>query len=159
MKERLRSLQGLKALAIILMFYWHCPINNSPVDLGARICEFFFVASGFTMAYSYLQGDKLATFKETLGYTKRKLFQIYPLYFVAFILCIRPRYLALTIKSIVTILLNLTMLQAWSFDSEVSMSFNGTSWFVSCLMFCYLMTFIFFRIIRGGGVQSTYAIQ
>ena len=42
------SLNGLKAAAMILVFWWHSPMNkpDSP-DLGLRMCEIFFVLSGF----------------------------------------------------------------------------------------------------------------
>lgn len=45
--QRIGSLAGLKVIALLLLFWWHSPIPNPNVDIGARVCEFFFVVSGF----------------------------------------------------------------------------------------------------------------
>ena len=51
--KRIDSLTGLKAIAMLSLFWWHSPIPNPPADLGARACEILFVASGFLVGYNY----------------------------------------------------------------------------------------------------------
>ena len=52
-KRRIVSLASLKVIALFSLFWWHSALPNPGVDLGARACEFFFVVSGFLVAYNY----------------------------------------------------------------------------------------------------------
>lgn len=86
--QRIGSLSGLKVIALILLFWWHSPIPNPHVDIGARACEFFFVVSGFLVSYNYSNKMMPATWKESCLYVKKKLSRMWPLHFVAFLICL-----------------------------------------------------------------------
>lgn len=70
--SRIHSLSGLKVIAILLIFWWHSWLNNPPCDLGARCCEFFFVASGFLVYYSH-KDTSSCTWKASFNAVLRKL--------------------------------------------------------------------------------------
>lgn len=61
-----------------------------------------------------------------------------------------------TVKLVSIIGTNLLYLQSW-IPSE-GWTLNGATWFLSDLLFCYLTTFIFFRIIKKIGSKSTIVI-
>ena len=133
------SLAGLKALCLVLLFWWHGPVPSPKVDLGARTCEFLFIASGFLVGYNGYYKTIPATWKESVRYVGRKLASFWPLHLFAMLAVMfvltDP---ILSWKNLVDAAINLLLLQAWS--SKTHFSFNGASWFLSALMFCYFLT-------------------
>lgn len=138
--SRIESISGIKAIALMLVFIWHTGVIKAP-DLGARMCELFFVCSGVLEAINH-HGKCEYTMEETVSIIKRKLARIYPLYIVSFLLAAPLGALGMkewTIENNTTAaVLNLLMMQAWF--SNLQFSFNGVSWFVADLMLCYLIT-------------------
>lgn len=140
---RIGSLMGLKVIAILLLFWWHSDIPNPVIDLGARTCEFFFVVSGFLVAYNYSSSSSLhGTWKESCMYVKSKLCGMWPLHFVAFLISLTliPLSNIISLKTILQAMMNLFLLQSWSLDSQTFFAFNGTSWFLSSILFCYFIS-------------------
>ncbi len=154
--KRITSLDGLKAIMMVLIFCWHTPYNpNSPVgepiaDIGARMCEVLFVASGFLVGYRYYNRPMPATIKQSWSYVSGKIAKIWPLHFITFL--VAAVYLAkadpkafFTLSNAFNAVINLLLLQAWSADP---LSFNGVAWFISALMFCYFMAPLLMAIFR-----------
>lgn len=145
-QKRLVAFDGLKVLAALFIFWFHSPISSFGLDLGGRMCEFYFVVSGFLMFYNR-RGKTELTGAEEL---RNKVIQLWPLHFFCF--SIRFIY---SIRGISTYepflwkaLLNVFCLQAWFSNSEVYLSFNMVSWFLSALLFCYYVSPHWTRIIR-----------
>lgn len=138
--NRITSVSGIKAVALILVFVWHTGVLKAP-DLGARMCELFFVCSGVLEALNH-HGKYSYTLDETVSIVKSKLAKLYPLYFVTFLMAALLGGVGLkewTIADNTTAaVLNLLMMQTWF--SNLQFSFNGVSWFVADLMLCYLIT-------------------
>lgn len=138
--NRIASISGIKAIALVLVFVWHCGVLQTP-DLGARMCELFFVCSGVLEALNH-HGNYSYTLDETVSITKKKLAGVYPLYLVTFLLAALLGAVGLkkwTIRdNTIAAVINLMMLQPWF--SNLQFSFNGVSWFVADLMLCYLIT-------------------
>lgn len=145
---RILSIDGLKAIGALLIFWWHSPLPNPPVDLGARICEFFFVAAGFLYYYSHYTHPVPCSFYAMAEYVRKKLIQIYPIHLVGFI-AEGFRLTAsqwLTADTAIKAGLHLSLLHAWSPNQNVYWAFNGVSWFVSSLIFCYFVGAIVMRL-------------
>lgn len=138
--NRITSVSGIKAVALILVFVWHAGVLKAP-DLGARMCELFFVCSGVLEALNH-HGKYSYSLDETVSIVKSKLAKVYPLYFVTFLMAALLGGVGLkewTIAGNTTAaVLNLLMMQTWF--SNLQFSFNGVSWFVTDLMLCYLIT-------------------
>lgn len=134
------SLTGLKVIAMLLLFWHHSTIPKLPVDIGARTCEFLFVVSGFLVGYNYFYIERPATWKESFQYAYSKFLKFWPLHFFAMLLVmglrVRPIF---TFSNLMTAVLNISLLQAWSPYQEIYFSYNGASWFLSALLFCYFM--------------------
>lgn len=144
--QRIESLTGLKAVAMLLLF-WHHSVLPLPehVDIGARACEFMFLVSGFLVGYNnfYKEGTE-PTWNDSVQYVKKKVLKFWPLHMIALLMVLCKQLLykevnLLSIKTIVALVADASLLQAWSPSSEIFFSFNGASWFLSALMFCYFM--------------------
>ncbi len=143
-RKIIRSLSGLKALAMIALFWWHSPLKNPSVDLGARMCEVLFVMSGFLVAFNHWENGIPADYDAAFDYVKKKLIKVWPLHFFAFLIDVVSSVVSgsniFTWKYFITAIVNLSFLQAWSTDRFVYFSFNGATWFLSALFFCYYVS-------------------
>ena len=136
--QYISSLAGLKALCLVLLFWWHAPIPRPEVDLGARTCDFLFIASGFLVGYNGYYKTIPMTWNESARYVGRKLASFWPLHLLtmlAVMFCSTNPILSW--KNLIDAGINLLLLQAWS--PKTHFSFNGASWFLSALMFCYFL--------------------
>ena len=137
----IKSLTGLKAIAMLLIFWQHAPIKNPPIDLGARMCELLFICSGFLIGYKYLSAkiQKEATWQDSFRYLKKKALQLYPIHIICTIIVFlflgtAPIFSG---ESLIRLIFNLLFMQSWMPGSINYFSFNGVTWFVSSLLFCY----------------------
>lgn len=141
-KQRIVSLASLKVIALSSLFWWHSALPNPGVDLGARACEFFFVVSGFLVAYNYSSKTINPTWKQSILYVRKKLSAMWPLHLVMFVICLAlmPASEIINTKTIFEALMNLSLLQSWSPNTHTFFAFNGTSWFLSTILFCYFIS-------------------
>ena len=82
------------------------------------------------------------TWKASFMYAIKKIIRFWPLHFCVLLImflrtiiingCIQP-------SNILIALDNALLLQAWSLNQDVYFSYNGASWFLSALIFCYFM--------------------
>ena len=157
--KRIGSLDGLKAIMMLMIFCWHTPYNpDSPIgtpsaDLGARACEVLFVVSGFLIGCRHYYRPIPAGLRQTWDYASGKIAKVWPVHFIAFLVILA--YLAasdpqdlLTVSAAWKAVVNLCLLQAWSSDP---FSFNSVAWFVSALMFCWFMSPLLMSVLRRPG--------
>jgi peptidoglycan/LPS O-acetylase OafA/YrhL len=135
--QALPSLGALRVFAVCLVFLRHERASYSVwreirvFDLGFVAVSFFFILSGFVLAWS--QRDE-----ETRGDFYRKRFaRIYPVHLATWLL-IFPlyAYAGLHIAGGVAAL-TLVLIQAWVPMQSVYFGMNGVTWFLSCLAFFY----------------------
>ena len=147
-KEHIYSLSGLKVIAILLMFWYHSKIPNPDISMGSRLCEIFFVCSGFLVFYNNARKISTPTWKDSVCYWLKKVCAMYPLhifgFLIACLLVVRSINGALLFKAI----LNLSFLNVWSSNPDVAMCFNGLSWFLSVLLFCYFISPLLIWLIK-----------
>ena len=150
----LNGLAGLKFLAVVMIFLWHSELPDPPVDLGARMCEFFFVTSGLLMAYNYLLRKEVpGGLKGSWAFMWKRFKKVWPLHFVMFLAFLageKLRYGVFGLRDLLSAVLNLTLTQAWSWDREIVMDYNGVTWFLSALMVCYFFTPLFLKQLSGS---------
>lgn len=142
MKRKVKSVVGLKAIIMFGLFWWHSWLENPPFDLGARACEILFVVSGFLVSYNHYGKNEDFSWERSITYTKGKFIQMWPLHFISFLIYIVASQYPLFEDKIQWIIaaLNLSFLQAWFRNEAIFFSFNGASWFLSALLFCYFIT-------------------
>lgn len=148
--KRIKSINGLKAIMMLFIFYWHSPMKNPSADLGARMCEVLFVVSGFLVGYNYYDRPMPATFKQSWSYVSGKIARVWPIHLIAFLMM--TVYMVrsdpqefFSINTAYNAVVNICLLQAWSEDA---FSFNGAAWFISALLFCYYISPLLLTILK-----------
>ena len=148
-RQNIHSLSGIKVIAMLLLFWLHSTIPDPSVDLGNVSCAILFLTSGFLVGYNYYHVDVPASWKESVKYATGKIIKFWPAHFLALILVaivvIRPLF---TFSTMFTALLNLSLLQAWSNNIAVFFSFNGASWFLSALIYCYFLSPLLLKLAK-----------
>ena len=146
--KRIESLAGMKVICMLLLFLWHGPFPHPKTDLGARTCEFLFLASGFLVAYNGFYKQVPATWAESFRYVGKKLADFWPLHAITMLAVMfvfdNP---ILTQKNLINGVINLLLLQAWS--EKTMFSYNGPTWFLSALLFCYFLAPFLLRLAKN----------
>lgn len=165
--KRIYSLEGLRTIAFLIVFIAHTSTTSISGACGVSI---FFVLSGFLMSYNYF-GDsekknqiiQQNNIIDALKFAINKIKKLYLLHVIMTIACLPFELYAARLKSIAiwylfrNLLLNLTFLQAWVPVKSVYFSFNGVSWYLSALIFCYFI-FPFFYALCVKTKQNTRVI-
>ncbi len=142
--NNINSLTGLKAIAMLMIFWWHAPLRNLPADMGARMCELLFVCSGFLVGYNFSRRDEgdEPTWRQSFNYFKKKFLQVWPLHAICTMLALIFLSTAPVFNdhTAIQLLFNLSLLQSWLPGYANRFSFNGASWFISSLLFCYFLS-------------------
>ncbi|MFH9608892.1 acyltransferase family protein [Streptomyces sp. NPDC017448] len=139
--ERLPTLTGMRWLAALSVFVYHAVWETFPAELfgetGGRLASnlgwvgvsFFFVLSGFVLAWSAKPGDTVRRF------WRRRLLKIYPNHLVTLTAAL---LLALWAGAQVTgVLPGALLIQSWWHDPSISMGGNPVSWSISCELVFY----------------------
>lgn len=150
--NRLYGLSGLKVIAMCLIFLWHSDMEKPPVDLGARACEFFFVAAGFLYAYAHHSRPVPCTAEGVFTYVKRKVASIWPIHFLCMLLTLLylPAAQWLCRDGALMAALNLSLIHSFINNPAVYHAFNGVSWFASTIVVCYALAPLAGRMMRDG---------
>lgn len=153
--ERIDSLTGLRAIAMLTVFCSHLSyLDETPfhglytlIDNGRFGVNFFLVLSGFVLALRYsniLNGSMI----QYIYFIKKRVSKIYIPYFITMILAI-PLYItivtsgesSLDVKLMVNrLIINLGMIQSAIPFLKYSTSINEVSWFISTIFIIYLFT-------------------
>ena len=132
--RKLKSLQGLRALATIGIFLFHSGLLLE----GTFPVTFFFMLSGFMMYYTKHELNGFKDFASwNKGYVWKKIKQFYPLHFITFVMaCFIGRVWLRPLKdTIISGVLNLLLIN--SFVPEYALVFNGVSWYLGITLFLY----------------------
>ncbi len=166
-QKKILSLQGLRAVMFFLIFFFHSDLyldryfvfNRFFIGGGCLAVSVFFVLSGFVTG---LSNKKVHSISEYIYYIKNKIGKFYLSHLIFLILSIPLSYYFFLheIKGKVSLILDLVLMQSWVSDSAVWRSYNGLAWFLSTLLFCYLMVpvaqYLFDKICEGK--QKKYLV-
>ncbi len=148
----IKSLTALRFLAAFYVSLFHVH-NFSGIDLGALniflsngylAVDFFFVLSGFILAYTYAQSyiDKTFSYKE---FVIKRIARVYPVHLVCLFLMIgiyaisnaASYQLEQHTTDFYDFILNLSMLHSWGLNNHLT--YNEPSWSISAEFFAYIM--------------------
>ena len=150
--NKLDQLTSLRFFAALMIVYHHSTgqfgiKGISGINFGQGV-SFFFVLSGFILAYVY---PKLESWIEIKRFLRARVARLWPGYVASFLLGFWLAPYAWDTKIAIT---NLLMVQAWIPMSSYYFSYNAVSWSISTEFFFY---FIFsFLIINWN---STWLIK
>ena len=156
-RSRLPSLTGLRFLAALSVFFFHITLSNSPIPPNEPInpfrdpgladtlelvfskagylgVSFFFVLSGFVIAWSYCPGEPHARF------WRRRLLKIFPNHLVTW--AVAMALFAAAITSPTGYITNFLLLNSFVPDATVYVAVNPPSWTL-CSELLFYMSFPF----------------
>tara|TARA_B100000927_G_C16452830_1_gene464565 strand:+ start:545 stop:1621 length:1077 start_codon:yes stop_codon:yes gene_type:complete len=148
--NHLESLRGIAAITVVL-FHWEVNsiLNNNFTKNGWIMVDFFFVLSGFIIAYNYQ--NKIFSFQTLLNFQKKRFYRLYPIhviflfvwllwYFVQFLYEQYTgnigKYPAFDKDTFPNFVLNIFLLQNIFLDK---LTFNSPSWSISSEFYTYLL--------------------
>jgi peptidoglycan/LPS O-acetylase OafA/YrhL len=140
---RMEALDSLRGLCALLVALFHYPLegkisNSAFVENSYLFVDFFFVLSGFVIAYTSearLQAGQLGTFLQ------RRALRLYPLHLATlafFVLAavVAGQFNADEQHSALAVLSNITLTQGWGFHH--SLTWNNPAWSASVEWALYL---------------------
>ncbi|SDU97136.1 acyltransferase family protein [Pseudomonas vancouverensis] len=157
--EAIPALTGLRFFAALMVFFSHYPIAgvNDSFSIffasGYSGVTFFFVLSGFIIAYNYSNRFEISPVAETPKYLWARFSRVYPVYFItmAFVWFLQG--------ADGPILIYLFALQAWHPDIPVIGGLNSPAWSISVEFFLYIsFPFIMVFFTKIGIMKSKFRI-
>lgn len=141
----IQSVQSLRFLFIMLVIFSH--IYGKVFDFGGECgVSFFFILSGFILSYAY--GKKVLDGNfQTMAFVKRQLTKFYPLHLLTFVVMVVLDARLNCYYEWYRLLPNALLLQSWIPDDSFFFVANGSSWFLSDLLFFYLIFAVAFRLL------------
>lgn len=155
------SLRGWAALMVVFVhfrYYLHSSIDPDEITLyfykGYLWVDFFFILSGFVMAYVYdIEHPRRYSMRDTLHYLIARIARIYPLHFITLLATVLFfTLLALinwgsgkeacclfddSLRTAESLAANLFLIHSWGMFDWVT--WNFPSWSLSAELFCYLI--------------------
>lgn len=174
-KKTLVPLTSLRFVAAFMVLCHH----YYGFDAGYVGVTFFFVLSGFILAYNY-ENTEWSPLERRHFWWKR-VARVYPTHILTLVASLPFAVLAflkgdatfvLALKQTLNLILNILLLQSWVPVREIYFGFNAVSWSISTEAFFYFMfplimlvmkdnsskTFFLFMIIWGGALVVMAAI-
>ena len=121
------------AASIVVIFHFGTDATGfgGALAAGPQMVTFFFVLSGFVMGISYFNKEI-----NNKSYWWARIARIMPVYILAIVLMVASSYLQGKEVNNLSLVLNLSLLQAWF--SPHPLSINGPGWSLSVETFFYL---------------------
>ena len=118
----------------------------------------FFMLSGYSLYIAYPKLEVQSKI-DVVSFYKKRLLSVYPLYItttILFVIMVVVAKQQSLLDNIILLPIELLGIQSFFHNSLFQYSMNGGSWFISCLLFCYL----FFPFIKEmfQGWESKYCI-
>ena len=136
-------LTSLRFFAILLIYFNHLAY---PGGLGPVAATFFFVLSGFVIAYGSSGRFLSLDLHELKGFYIKRLNKVYPLHVLTFFLSLPIVYVTDFETNLLSALLNIFLQSYFPIGIQV-FCFNALSWFLSDMVFFYfLIPFLLFRL-------------
>jgi peptidoglycan/LPS O-acetylase OafA/YrhL len=153
-QHRLPSLTGLRFVAAFMVFAFHATwyvgmfpgpvfpkalafVTSTAGNLGV---SFFFILSGFVLAWSARKADTAKRF------WRRRFFRVYPNHLVMFFATLA--LFTISGNRIDGVWQNLLLIQSWWHDTFTTVGVNGVSWSLSCEAFFYLCFPLLIAVVR-----------
>jgi len=130
------TLQSLRFIFVMMIFMSHFDYRDiRGFDAGGDCgVAFFFMLSGFVCSLSYGQRICEGVFRYG-DFIWKRLKKLYPLHLFSLLFFLLVSQTTLDLK----VLANALLLQSWVPDPDWYFSCNKVSWFLSSLLFCYVV--------------------
>ena len=149
--KKLKSIQILRGIGCLIVFYSHTSFFLPKFfGLGHAAVSIFIILSGFLIGFN---GNMPPN---GIEYAYNKMKKLWPLHCIMLIVSIPLLFLEtaliVNLKTIVKLfakgVINLCLLQSWIGKSSIYFSYNGVAWFLSTMMFLYLVAPYLYRFFK-----------
>lgn len=164
---QLRSLTGLRWVAALLVFAYHVhviqyfgdgvarQVVDHAFSAGNTGVSFFFILSGFVLAWSAREGDRARAF------WRRRLARVYPVHLAAaaiaaVLLWWQSPQLLPPARVLVA---NLLLIHSWRIDPAFTQSLDPVSWSLACEAFFYALFPLMFAVLRRAGRRALWTVS
>lgn len=137
----MKSLQSMRFIFALMIFFHHVP-DKTGVGMfsagGSCAVSFFFILSGFILAKVY--GDRVLN--GDFDYSKflvKRLSKVYPVHLLCLIVWVIFNMPVIDMNRICRLLPNVFLIQSWIPDRGLYFSGNALSWFLSDMLFFYMI--------------------
>ena len=151
---RIDSLESWRFIFALMIFHHHFFQNPRVEQFGSFPVAFFFILSGYVMSYGYEHKVCSSEFSYS-QYMKRRLMRLFPLNLFCLVLAmVMPVTIDIInhhvgLAKFVLLVPDMLLLQAWIPIKSVYFSGNSLAWFLSSMLFCYLVFPFLVRRLKG----------
>ena len=130
------TLQSLRFIFVMMIFMSHFDYRDiRGFDAGCDCgVAYFFILSGFVCSLGYGQRIREGAYRDG-DFIWKRLKKLYPLHLLCLLFFLLVSQTTLDLK----VMTNALLLQSWVPDPEWYFSCNKVSWFLSSLLFCYVV--------------------
>ncbi|WP_051348640.1 acyltransferase family protein [Peribacillus kribbensis] len=157
----INSLTSFRFFAALMVFLFHMGIFTQ-FQLGAAGVSFFFILSGFILAYNYKMKLTVINKEVLISFYKARFAKIYPVHILTFlisvplvILTFKPDNLYL-VKFAFMSAINLLLIQSFFPNPGTYFNFNGVSWTLSVEAFFYFTFPFILRVLLKLNVAKNW---
>lgn len=163
-KHRAAGLDLFRVVAAVMVLLFHCNIHHGNdfgaltgfVSMGAVFMTAFFMLSGFVLFLTYRERDLLKNDALKNFYLKR-VFGIFPLYLIVAALYVVTLGQESVFQNLVLLPIEVLGLQS-VFSTLFPVSHNGGTWFISCLLFAYLVFPLMQEIVKQMSTRAKWIV-
>lgn len=137
--SRITNLQSLRFIFILMVFASHIDWGGNKFDYGGECgVSFFFILSGFVLSIGYGKRIEQNSFNRN-SFLKKQIIKIYPLHLLtmATVLVLNARIGQYDNPFL--LIVHILLLQSWLPDESYYFVTNSLSWFLSDILFFYIM--------------------
>ncbi len=166
-KKEIKSLTFFRFVAAFIVFLFHVPnfqtgVSNTFFPKGYIGVNFFFILSGFILAYNY-HDRMLPTAAKIKEFYIARFARVYPVHFLTFWLTVPIELLVDDIGKVfnyvVIGVMNILLLQIYYPSERVNHSFNGPSWTIAIeLVFYAIFPLVLLKTNRQRVIRQHPAI-
>ena len=149
MIKSLTSLRFFAALAVVIEHF------GNHLNIGGPGVIFFFVLSGFIIAFTYADRIESITVQSLKEMYALRIGRIFPLHLFMFVVCIPIAVLSSDAPKAYVFFTNAFLLHSWYPSHDDYFSFNSVSWTLSIEWFFYLCFPFVVIPLRNAGAFAT----
>ena len=136
--NRIRSIQALRGIAFLMIFFSHIDLGNQ----GSGGVSVFFVLSGFLLMLKYQDKAFTPALSDSLAFSWKHIRKLYWLHIIMSLSALPFLVRAMEgnrIRIAGRLLANVLLIHAWFPPTDIRYSLNNVSWFLSAMLFLYLL--------------------
>lgn len=163
-KNRIYEFDFLRILAALMVFINHiwAFLPFKIPDLGGRGVEIFFILSGFLMFYNYSNRQLSISFFDSIKFGIKKIFPYWFLHIITMlfmlVLHVQNDGIIWLKQNLFGLVCNIFLVQTFIPVSDVYFGFNGVSWFLSSILFSYILFPLLLTIVKKIANTEKYLL-